>query len=282
MKLQPLPPCLKPLMRKRVVEPPFPRARTILPPAAVRREALQEWEWAWANAAPPLILGPNTDGAMTGWENKGIVESLRHLAGLESAPRMPGPPRKSALPTTYVTGAELASFQNLPPSLQAAFPKRKTSAYRPPPPFPPPRASLTRDQPGRWSHAREMTPRLVRRAYKTMWDSLGWVAQLPLRTNTAGVTVGGWKRSEWEMVSTGELRNGPVAWREGASKWTEATPEDLKWLNMYEVEGSWDKRGMAKYADENGRPMPAVVSAKVVEVKGAVDVVEDGEKEARS
>jgi hypothetical protein len=85
-----------------------------------------------------------------------------------------------------------------------------------------------------------MTARLVRRVYKGVWDRLDWVAKQPFRKNSAGVTVGGWQRSDWETVSTGSSPSGPGEWREASSRWVEAGEADLKWLTPDEVEGNWD------------------------------------------
>lgn len=284
MQLQPLPPSLRPLMRKYVNEPAFPRARTKIPPVVLRRAALKEWEWGWANVSVPLILGPNEDGAGTGWEKMGVVETFRQMAGLEDPPStlplprrqrralaaravedrppadhpveqspaedQPAQPTPSQCAPAWTTrGAALPSFKNLPGGLQRAFPKRPPSAYRSPPHFPRPRASLTRDQPNTWSHARDMTPRLVRRIYKQAWDRLEWVAHYPYKQKSSGI-VGGWRKSEWEMVATGKIRSGLIQWREGASRWTVAGERDLKWLETYELEGQWDARQKVRAASQ--------------------------------
>ncbi|CAK9781454.1 hypothetical protein CC85DRAFT_282726 [Cutaneotrichosporon oleaginosum] len=242
MTLQPLPPCLRPLSKKRPDEQPVPRARTILPPAAVRRVARKDWEWAWANVSVPVVFPENEDGAATGWEGKGVIETMRQLAGLESPPAAPTPPRRAGVVTLRGPRDPPPSFQNLPNSLQAAFPRRSPRSYRPLPPFPPPRASLTRSNPQTWKYPRKLTARLIRRVYKSVWDRLDWVAKVPLRKNSAGVVIGGWQRSDSETVLTGSSRGGPAEWRDASSRWVEAGEADLKWLTEDEVEGNWDAK----------------------------------------
>lgn len=84
-----------------------------------------------------------------------------------------------------------------------------------------------------------------------MWDTLAWVVQKPSKLNSAGVQVGGWKKSEWEMAMTGRSGKGPQAWREGGTaRWTEVRGEGLKWLDEYEKDGLWDRKGKKVAAEE--------------------------------
>ncbi|GMK55805.1 hypothetical protein CspeluHIS016_0208610 [Cutaneotrichosporon spelunceum] len=242
MQLQPLPPCLRPLAKRRPDPPSIPRARTVDPPAAVRREMRKRWEWAWDNVSVPIVLPANEDGAATGWEGKGVIETMRAMAGVDSSPFPPTPPRRAGRPAQTGRQHPLPSFENLPNSLKAAFPRRPPSSYRSLSYFPPPRAAITRQNPRTWKYQRKMTARLIRRAYKSVWERLDWVSKVPFRKNSAGLVVGGWQRSDWTMVSTGHSGSGPPEWREAGSRWSEATEDELKWLTEDELEGNWDEK----------------------------------------
>ena len=136
----------------------------------------------------------------TGWEQKGVVESLKLITGdynaatqiLEedqvdddgnyitdeapvlgnretSRPR-PGGDHDPGLPR----GHELPTFVNLSPRLQRIFPiKLKPTLREAPYPRPPPREQ--RQTPHRWGRPMTLRPRLVQRMYRRLWDALAWV-----------------------------------------------------------------------------------------------------------
>ncbi|BEI85147.1 hypothetical protein CcaverHIS002_0505480 [Cutaneotrichosporon cavernicola] len=241
MTLQPLPPCLRPLSKKPPAGLIGVRARTVIPRAAVNREARKEWEYQWDNVSVPIVMPANEDGAATGWEGKGVIETMRAMAGFDSSPFPPTPPRRAGAVKPKSPKEPLPSFNNLPNSLKAAFPRRPPSSYRTLPSFPQPRVALTRDNPRTWSNPRKMTPRLLRRTYNDVWERLDWVAKMPFRSDSQGRMLGGWKRTDWAMVSTGRSSSGPNDWREAGSRWAEATENELKWLTEDELEGNWDE-----------------------------------------
>lgn len=190
-RLQPVPAPLRPLMELRGGNLPPVRARTVTPPKVTERNARREWERQWdAIAAVPLTI---KGGARTGWEGKGVAESLRVLAGLEGGGfELPLPRRErgDAPPTQNipVDTRALQTFENLPGSLRAVYPKTRR---RGPPPdrYPRPRPAHTRENPHTWGPPTAITPRLLTRVYKRLWDQLGWVRQ---------TKAGQWVKGTWE------------------------------------------------------------------------------------
>lgn len=161
-----LPSVLKPLA------PPIPgevfetpRARTSVPDTAKRKAVKVAWKRDWTGVQVPLVI-PGLSAPHTGWEDRGIVESLRILAQLDAQPEIRPGERL----------ARLRSFDNLPARIQRIFPfKVKPSfvtQYAPPPP------RSTRQNPKTWSNPRTFNNRKLRRAYQRLWASLPWVTPM--------------------------------------------------------------------------------------------------------
>ncbi|KAK4685888.1 hypothetical protein P7C73_g4253, partial [Tremellales sp. Uapishka_1] len=163
---------------------PNPRARTRIPASTTRRLEKRRIDREWKEVKVPLVFscGP----AKTGWEGKSVVENLRTLAGLEH-------------------GEREVSTIHLEPHIRKLFPKR-TYTLLPQYPTPPPRA--TRTNPTMWSDPKSLTPRLLRRAYKRLWDRLAWVY---------------WKDGRWRKCGWEEL--GDVGGR-----WSQASEEEQQWI----------------------------------------------------
>jgi hypothetical protein len=140
------------------------RARTTIPDTAKRKAAARSWTRQWTGVQVPLLLPmPNTP--KTGWEGKGIVESLRLLAQLDQTLQIPA---KSALMVP-----SLPTLKNLPRHIQGVFPTKLKPSHVDQYPPPPPRS--TRQNPSTWSNPHTLTRRLLRRTYKRLWDGLPWV-----------------------------------------------------------------------------------------------------------
>lgn len=189
--LQPVPPPLKPLLKVKGGSLKPARARTETPRKVLEREERRKWEREWDSitAVPLTIKG----SARTGWEGKGVAESLRVLAGLEGRGfELPLPRRErgDAPPTVNepVDTRSLQTFENLPASLRAVYPRRRRRG-QPPDPYPRPRPAHTRENPRTWGPATVITPRLLTRVYKRLWDQLGWVKQ---------TKAGQWVTGTWE------------------------------------------------------------------------------------
>ncbi|KAL1405097.1 hypothetical protein Q8F55_008720 [Vanrija albida] len=218
---QPLPGALKPL----TYIPPLriipDRARIAVPRSEVRREQRRQWEEGWKRARVPLAIPPNDLGVSTGWENLGVVEALRQLAGVGQTPRVPPPPSRgdsaaSPPPPPEVVPTRLPTFTALPRSLQAAFPRRPVTG-RVPDPYPRPPKRHTRDQPKKWADPMPLTPRVLRRAYGRIWDSSCWI-QPPKTEGEA------WKVSDYHGAFGGRKPH------KATLTWSRASSADLEWL----------------------------------------------------
>lgn len=194
--LQPVPPALRPLLNLKRPQPAPTRARTVKPAKVLEREKRRAWELEWdCIGAVPLVIVKGS--AKTGWEGKGVPESLRVLAGLEGGGfeiPMPRRQRGDAPPTRNepVDTRSLQTFENLPASLRAVYPKRRRKGP-PPDRYPRPRPAHTRENPKTWRPPTVITPRLLTRVYKRLWDELGWVRQ----TNAGQWIADTWEECRW-------------------------------------------------------------------------------------
>lgn len=194
------------------------RARTILPKTATRRATARSLQRDWAGVKVPLVLPAPTEGSGpgTGWEAKGVVESLRMLAGLEGNTKNCGNPLLRPL--------DLPSFIHLAPRIQRIFPRCPERYTLPEPPYPAPRPRATRQNPGTWSAPRTFTTRLLSRTYKRLWNSLVW-SRRRSRLNGADTGAEVWEACGYQGVVSGST----VIRLEGGSL-PVGRAEDRRWL----------------------------------------------------
>lgn len=157
-----------------------PRARTTIPDTAKRKALKDAWTRDWTGVLVPLII-PGSGTPKTGWEGKGVIESLRIMAQLEPVPATHPSERLPRLP----------SFDNLPTRLQRIYPLKLRPSPVPQYAPPPPRA--TRQNPKTWSNPRTFNGRKLRRAYQRLWNSLPWVTPVNLEN-------GQWRTCTYEEM----------------------------------------------------------------------------------
>lgn len=215
-----LPPVLGPLAPPEpgIGTRPAPRARTTTPESAIRKKAEREWKRQWRGVQVPLVIA-GTNTPQTGWEGRGVVESLRSLASLDPAP--------TAAPGH--TTISLPTFDHLSPHLQRIFPRK----LRPSPvaqyPSPPKRA--TKQNPATWSAPRRFTPRALRRTYARLWARLPWVTPLD-------PDLSAWTACSYEMsVNPTRPDPQPTKKRKGQAElvparlWPVGHGDDKAWLS---------------------------------------------------
>jgi hypothetical protein len=159
----PMPAVLQPLAPAPV--PPLstkPRARTTVPETAKRKAFVRSWTRQWTGVQVPLVI-PVPGTPKTGWEDRGVVESLKLLAQID----------KLSTDKAILKPIDLPTFYHLPRNIQRIYPTK----LRPSPieQYPPPPPRATRQNPSTWSNPHHLTRRLLRRTYKRLWDSLPWV-----------------------------------------------------------------------------------------------------------
>lgn len=191
--LQPVPAPLAPCFKVRPADTPPVRARTVPPRKALQRQARDAWQRAWDSiGAVPLTMPPGS-GCRTGWEGRGVAESLHELAGvarpLNQVP-MPRRQRGDAPPEVIyrVDTRTLPTFNNLPGSLKAVYPRQRREGH-PPDRYPRPRPAHTRANPKTWRPPTVISTRLLTRMYRRIWDELKWVRK---------TKDGAWVLGQWE------------------------------------------------------------------------------------
>ena len=175
----PVPPVLVPFTPAAIIPPPLrQRARTTIPPTAIRKAAARSWTRQWTGLGVPLMIS-GTGTPKTGWEGTPVIDNLKILAGL---------------PQTAETRE--VNLDMLPAHLRRLYPiklkPRPVEQYQPPSP------RATRQNPRTWSNPHRLTRRLVRRAYSRLWESLVWVR--PKRDS-----------DQWEKCTFAELDGIPEA-----------------------------------------------------------------------
>ncbi|KAK8853369.1 hypothetical protein IAR55_004073 [Kwoniella newhampshirensis] len=206
-----------------------PRARKSLPECRVRKIALRQIQKGWEEIRPPIVLPhrlsqqditstslvfDEEEGSVvscTGWERSGIVENLRYLAGLpqstlvESGSTSPSEEQNSASHFSPRYRSLPKHIRRIFPSPHGSEPKPKPKPKLREPSYPPPRPKATRANPRTWGLPSTLTPRLLRRTYRRLWDGLVWVR--PVDSLQAGASV------KWKKCSFEEMR----AWEMGVS-----------------------------------------------------------------
>jgi len=188
----------------------------------------------------------------TGWEGRGVVESLRSLAGLDGSAT---PIRPETLPT----------FAHLPLTVQSSFPSKLKPTLRESP-IPRPAPRMTRSNPRTWHHPIRLDKRLLRRSYARLWESLVWVHPGGEGEGDGWVKCGYGEMKDWEagiqagvnkagspgegVLAIEEDREGEVKKRgkerkekrgkkaesgekvegNGLERWSVGSEEDRKWL----------------------------------------------------
>jgi hypothetical protein len=230
----PLPPPLIPLRPDPILAQPVQRARKTVPPTAIRRAEKRAWTRDTKLVKAPLVLptsgvrdvdlthgervwsgsGTGTVPVGTGWERRGVVRSLRILAGLEgrlsglaglegSQPLVPRRSRQDDDSTTTTRNdgrpnqedkqsqmsassifPPLPTMDRLPPQFRRIFPREPVSRSAVPTPPPPPPPRNTRQNPRIWTPPRLLTPRLIQRLYHRLWKTLEWVRPAVHRSST--------------------------------------------------------------------------------------------------
>lgn len=189
---------------------------------------------------------PSGSGIKTGWEDLGVLDSLRVLAGFHESKtvyqkfRMPERVEEDEITEdrrVVIRHHQLETFGHLPKILRAIFPTKLRPTRRESPyPVPPP--SHVRETPGRWSRPREVTPRLIRRAYQRLFESLNWVRPVYLESGgtKAGRVETSWVKCTfeqmrmWESGGKGGI-DGKVAMAPtGTAKWAVASEKEVRWI----------------------------------------------------
>ena len=250
------PAALSPLEVERRHSDKTPRVRNSPVYHEGKRQTLKAAQQRWSSVNPPIYL-PKGSGASTGWENKGIVDTLRAFAGVgdtvlqgryfglaarppprrSSFDSMPRPEKRVILPGPHV----LQTFHRLPPHIQRIFPIKLKPTIREPP-YPRPPRHETKDEKLLWAHPVPLTNRLIRVAYEMVWNRLEWSRPVVRGDN-----------SEWAKCSYDEMK----AWERGEDvgrspkgrkrlpgeespdrpeKWGLTTPDEERWLNSASIE----------------------------------------------
>lgn len=199
---------------------------------AASREAARKWD----AARVPLAFPPGAD-ARTGWEGRGVIESLRTIAGLDL-----GKPITHAEGYPVINPRELPTYTRLRPSLRAVLPR---TFYRGSPPegarFQRPNPGLVRDNPNTFGHPIDLTPRLITRLYRAFWNELRWTFQAvpkgPLRGKGEDKDVPPAPRPrKWvagtyaEWVHGGRVSREAQAMEKARLTWQEVNEEERRWL----------------------------------------------------
>ena len=246
---QPLPPPLECLRYTLPVNPnPYiARARARVPPTEGKRKARLRWIADQNLVQIPLIM-PKGSGAATGWEDSGIVESLRILAGVGDTildhGHHPSPPRRTRpedLPPSdaiQILGnpSQLPTFQHLSPVLKRIFPIKVRPTYHEAR-YPKPGLHETKGNPHTWHQPENLDYRMIQRAYARLWDTLAW---------SHPMTAGGEKWVQCDYDSMRDWEEGKVApwdrgekkprsrpresFKEQTQKWSNASPKERRWL----------------------------------------------------
>lgn len=189
-----------------------PRARKSMPDTARRKASLREYQRNWGGVEVPLtLLG---SGPKTGWEDLGVVDSLRVLAGLDP------------INTSRQRNA-LSTFNIMPAKLQRIFPVKLRPSSVPQYAPPPPRA--TRQNPRKWSNPHTLTPRMLRRTYRRLWDRLPWVTQ--------SAVTGEWASCSYEAMLDPSRHS--VKAGKKAKKVSVSLPVTPQWPQGDHVDKSW-------------------------------------------
>lgn len=149
-------------------------------PSVMRNIEKKYWRFAWDESPVPIVLPPNPHGTVTGWEGKGIVETLEALAAVSQPAVVPPSPVAPKVPPPVLSGPDpryprtLPSFANLAPSLQRIFPQTMRIGS-PPDALAKPRPAHTRQTPKLWREPRRLDLRLIRRTYQRFYESLPWI-----------------------------------------------------------------------------------------------------------
>ncbi|GFZ50981.1 hypothetical protein JCM24511_08739 [Saitozyma sp. JCM 24511] len=300
----PLPPPLLPLRPDPVLPQPVQRARRTLPPTAIRRAEKRAWTRETKLVKAPLVLptpgerdvdldncervwsGSGT-GAVTvgtGWERRGVVRSLRILAGLEgrsegtagsegSQPLVPRRSRGDSDSTTTTRNHEmptnedklsrtsasstlppLPTLDHLPPHLRRIFPRNPVSRSTVPPPPPPPPPRSTRQNPRIWTPPRLLTTRLIQRLYHRLWKTLEWVRPAVRRSSALEGHLSTQSRSEQVgRVGRAETDNEEMQSGNEPIRWVKCSWEEMRMWERGEVvrDGGGKKK---KKLDTAARP----------------------------
>lgn len=195
-----------------------PRARTTIPDTARRKALKDTWTRDWTGVQVPIVItGSGTPE--TGWEGKGVIESLRIMAQLEPTPTTHPGERLARLP----------SFDHLPIRIQRIYPlKLKPS---PVPQYAPPPPRATRQNPKTWSNPRTLNGRKLRRAYQRLWTSLPWVTPVNRENENES---GQWRTCTYEEMVDPSLLDS----RQTKGKKKELHMQKAKWPRVAESEES--------------------------------------------
>lgn len=245
-------PCLEPTSERGLPAPllplkPVPIKPNIAPSARLRplpavdlrKAAKKKSDRDWQEVQVPLVLPPSHEGWRTGWEDLGVVESLRMLAGLDEVTDgrnssgsniQPGlaestPARASPFPPPLPLARHLPSFSSLPPHIRLLLPHRRLPPIPRLQAHPSPPAAHTRPNPRTWGPVRAFRPRLIRRAYKRLWESLTWAR--PVLAQREGGEK--WKKVSWEELLLEERSGEGESEGDTAKKAKKGPKEKKEW-----------------------------------------------------
>ena len=228
------------------------RAREYLPENHGKRQAILEWRRQWDKVGVPIVL-PKGSGYSTGWEDRGIVETIRAFAGVGetvidgrfSGSGSGGPPRRLTstrdLPRQgdreVLPGpSTLPTFHNLSPVMQRIFPIKLKPTHREPP-YPRPPRHETRETRKIWSHPVPLSSRMVRVIYENIWHGLEWVRPLTRDGQGKWVKCTYDEMRAWESGMDLPRTSPPARTRSGKDPLPPERPH--KWSNTTENEEMW-------------------------------------------